>query len=141
MKVTTKVLEVIQQYRSDAEFTTSGDTTSPRVIMYTYGATDDFRNMILDLEETFKVELDIDDIGEMTVQNFIDLVIKKVQKVGLNTVIDVIQKGYNAILQKGETFHIVGGVSKHLLLKHMKTGKQGSINMDDVELYITIRNP
>lgn len=82
MNVTEKVLKVIQQNRFDG-FTMDG--VSPSSIMYTYGATDEFRNIISELEEAFGIEIESDEIGEMTVRTFIDTVInlvgmKKVEK-------------------------------------------------------------
>ena len=80
MKVTTKVLEVIQEHRTDACYLSSSTPISPKVILYTYGSGDEFRRMISDLENKFNVNFNTDHIGEFTVQAFIDMVISTVQE-------------------------------------------------------------
>ncbi|MFF2532284.1 hypothetical protein ACFVS2_25580 [Brevibacillus sp. NPDC058079] len=80
MDVTQKVIDVIQCYRNDVVVITSRSFVSPKTIMYTYGSKDEFREMIAQLEEDLQINIESDDIGEMTVRTFIDLVIKKAQE-------------------------------------------------------------
>lgn len=80
MKVTTKVLEVIQKHRTDACYLSFSTPISPTAILYTYGSGDEFRSMISDLEDEFDVKLTTDHIGEFTVQAFIDIVNSTVQE-------------------------------------------------------------
>jgi|GEM_PF-5560242 len=80
MDVTTKVLETIQQHSNETGYLSFGISISPDAILYTYGSTDEFRVILSDLEEAYHIQFESDEIGEMTVRAFIDMVINKVKR-------------------------------------------------------------
>jgi hypothetical protein len=78
MDVTKKVLGVIQQYSTNSGLMLADDHISLSATLYSYGSIDEFRGMISELENTFDICIESDDIGECTVQAFIEMIIEKV---------------------------------------------------------------
>lgn len=78
-EITNKVIEVINRHRNDGELHWG---KKPQIkmddILYTYGSRDEFRQMIADLEQEYDITFEDEDIGEMTVQAFVDLVVSLV---------------------------------------------------------------
>jgi hypothetical protein len=56
----------------------------------------------------------------------------------VKTAIEVIKAGYNAIVQDGETFRIVGGTGALILLQHHISNEKSSIEVDKVQTFATM---
>lgn len=70
-----KVMEVIDQYRNDGELHWGKKPpVKMESILYVYGSSDEFRQMIDVLEQEYGITFKNNEIGEMTVQDFVELV-------------------------------------------------------------------
>ncbi|WCK57620.1 hypothetical protein PP175_26520 (plasmid) [Aneurinibacillus sp. Ricciae_BoGa-3] len=55
----------------------------------------------------------------------------------MKTSLDVVNSGYNAIIQNGESFSIVGGKENILFVQHAQTKEITSIAVENVQNFCT----